>query len=375
MVYDKKVIERLISEARFSAYLEESATPADALDLYRWNAAMASALFELVGHLEVVLRNSADSALRESLSEDERRIPWFMLKLPNVEARLESPHWSDLNVDRDTALASLTMGFWSKLIATDKLWDDLKAGFMIGCDHEELKQRTIRVGELRNTLAHHGSMLDVDVNAELDNVLSLAGLIGPDVRIWLQSLERVTEINRSRPNTVPDTVLIPAKQAWAVYNAVSAYVCQPQRAFRTVKRMAFYFQGQIMRDVPQILDRRDDVPWNPEEVIRLRSTGTSFDRQLATIIEYTLANGWTGPTQQVFILTRPSEKGRGHRVLTRPIVHGRTGAGSAFVHKQRYFHFSDLTSASTTAELPKSYFLADPLPEASDEVQEEASEG
>jgi hypothetical protein len=357
--YDQEAIADLISEARFKAYLREADSKANALELYQWNASMASAMFELVGHLEVVLRNTVDKTLSESWSEAERRIPWFMLKLPGVDARLTTPTWDDAAVDRDAALATLTMGFWAKLIGTPKVWPALQAGFIASCSHDELKSRTDQVHELRNTLAHHGSMLDVDVVAERDNVLSLAGLIGTDVRNWLSSLERVTGVNRTRPNTVPDTVLVPANKAWPLYGEVAAYVCQPGRSIRPVKRMAFYYQGKIMQEVPQILEKRDHVPWTREEATKLRGEGGQEARALARIIERTLDDGWSGPAQQVIFLTRPGATDEGHRRLSRPVPHEASGRGSAFVHKQRYFHFSDLASAVTTADLPKSYFLTE----------------
>ena len=362
--WNAEVIAGKISEARFSAYLAEADNnERNALELYRWNASMASAMFELVGHVEVVLRNTVDKALREAWGEDERRIPWFMLRLPSVEARLELPQWRDVDVDRDAALARLTMGFWAKLVAVPQIWEDLKPALVDGCEHEELVQRTERVQRLRNSLAHHNSMLDVDVPAELENLLGLADLVGPEIRPWLTSLERVTEVNRSRPNTVPNTVLVPANKAWGVYEQTAAYVCKPGRSFRPVKRIAFYHRQQIMAEVPKILERIDDVPWTPEEAARLRAEGGDRNKRLARVIEHTLKEGWTGPTQQVFLLTRPSQKKDGHQKLAQPIPHHGSGRGSAFAQGIRYFHLSDLLSAETTTDLPKSYFLADVLPE------------
>ena len=65
--WDRRVIAGRISEARFSAYLAEAdGDEENALELYRWNASMASAMFDLVGHVEVVLRNTVDAALREA---------------------------------------------------------------------------------------------------------------------------------------------------------------------------------------------------------------------------------------------------------------------------------------------------------------------
>jgi hypothetical protein len=363
--WSTQAIVRKISEARFSAYLAEvDDNEANALELYRWNAAMASAMFELAGHVEVVLRNTVDVALREAWGEDERRIPWFMLRLPSVDTRLRVPEWRDIDVDRDAALARLTMGFWAKLIQVKHVWEELEPAMVPGCDHKELIDRTDRVHELRNSLAHHGSMLDVDVLAELENLLSLADLIGPDVRPWLMSLERVTSVYRSRPNTVPDTVLVPAGDAWPIYEKTGVYVCRAGRTFRPVKRFAFYVNAAIMPEVPEIIERVDDVPWTMEEADRLRRQGGTRNEQLADAIEHTIGPTWAGPKQQVFLLTRPDQAAAGHRTLKAAIPHPGTGRGSAFAQGPRYFHFSDLLSARSTTDLPRSYFLAEKLPES-----------
>jgi hypothetical protein len=366
--YNRDEVAKLISAPRFAAYLEAADSTASALDLYEWNASMASALFELVGHVEVILRNAIDEALQESLSESERRIPWFMLSLPKVQANLSQLEYRDLDMDRDRALSSLTMGFWANLVQSPKLWEDMTGAFVQNCEHEVLIHCIKRAHGLRNRLAHHASMLEVDVLAEVENLLELAGLVNSDARDWLSRLERATEVNGQRPVTVPDTVLIPASAAWPTYEKVAAYVCQAGRYFRPVKRLAFYYEGAIMRDVPKILERRDEVPWTEEEADRLRKTGAPVDAQVANAISYTRARGWDADSYQVFLLTRETPGALDHRVLPRSIRHERSGRGSAFVRKQRYFHYVDLASAHTTDDLPRSYYLADPLPDTSDKT-------
>ena len=56
-----------------------------------------------------------------------------------------------------------------------------------------------------------------------------------------------------------DVVVVTARHAWPEYNQIHAYVCQPNRAFQQVSRIAFYSKGQIYPLVPRILARHEDV--------------------------------------------------------------------------------------------------------------------
>ena len=54
--------------------------------------------------------------------------------------------------------------------------------------------------------------------------------------------------------TASVVVVVAARHAWPEYQRYSAYICQPGRAFKPVKRIAFYSNGQIYPLVPLILD-------------------------------------------------------------------------------------------------------------------------
>jgi hypothetical protein len=56
-----------------------------------------------------------------------------------------------------------------------------------------------------------------------------------------------------------DVLVVPARIAWDDYQRVHAYVCQPNRPFQPVKRIAFYTAGQIRPLVPTILNIHDSV--------------------------------------------------------------------------------------------------------------------
>jgi hypothetical protein len=56
-----------------------------------------------------------------------------------------------------------------------------------------------------------------------------------------------------------DVVVVAARFAWPEYNQIHAYVCQANRPFQQVSRVAFYSKGQIHPLVPKILESYDDV--------------------------------------------------------------------------------------------------------------------
>lgn len=103
-----------------------------ALELYEWSARTSSAAFEVVGHLEVLLRNALDRCLREHYRENDREIPWFLLPVPGgdhvvgavtaVRERLRPQRQET----RHQIVAGLSFGFWAGLLGPkyEELWRD-----------------------------------------------------------------------------------------------------------------------------------------------------------------------------------------------------------------------------------------------------------
>ncbi|MET9326616.1 hypothetical protein [Tsukamurella sp. NPDC003166] len=76
---------RLLSDMRLAPYLRQSDDDIEkALELYRWSSRMSVSLFELVAHLEVVLRNAIDTALADHFDEAGAGIPWFLRTPPTT---------------------------------------------------------------------------------------------------------------------------------------------------------------------------------------------------------------------------------------------------------------------------------------------------
>lgn len=256
--YESADVALLLSEPRLNPYLRESHGDIDAaLALYAWNVQMAAASFETIAHLEVVLRNALDSALRDYFREASVGMPWFLLTPPlnpDMERSITAVRDRLRPLGQDTRhqiIAGLSFGFWS--------------------------------------------------------------------------------------------------DAWPFYVHARAYVCQPNRWFRPVDRIAFYADQEVKPDIPRIVARRDNVPWTDAEAQRLERSDDRTDRKIATVIRDSRAHGWAEGSYQVFLLTSPGD-GR-HRTLPHPIPHQTAGRGSAFVQRQRYVSLHALETAATTADL------------------------
>lgn len=266
---------------------------------------MASAAFEDVGHLEVLFRETLDRALQAHYRESDVGIPWFLLPTPGgaqvvaaidiVRARLRAQG----RETRDQIVAGLSFGFWSGIVGPK--YDDL------------------------------------------------AGFIHPDAKSWLETFSRAMDVYAQRPAPAQDTVVVPARDAWPFYEEHKAYVCQPGRSFRPVERIAFYADQEIKPDVPRISHRRDDVEWTEAAASRLEGSDNRDDRKIATIIQKTLADGWTEGSRQVFLLSRRGDAS--HRALVSALPHETGGRGSAFVQRQRYVSLHALEIAQSTRDL------------------------
>lgn len=328
---------------------------------------MSAAAFETVAHLEVVLRNAIDISLSKFYDEPSRGIPWFLCHPPMneetagsvdaVRERLRAQHHDT----RHQVVAGLSFGFWSGMLGRryEELWrSTLHQAFPRSPGtRKQVMSEVEGIRKLRNRLAHHDSMLSIDIPFEMRRVMKVADFISADAAAWLRQIDRSTEVYRQRPPSPFDTVVVPARDAWPFYEKHSAYVCQPSRWFQPVDRIAFYADQEVKQDVPRITHRRDNVSWSPKSEQDLASSTDRSDRQIAAVIKASRLAGWSGGSYQVFLLTADGHPD--HRRLPKPVPHQTSGRGSAFVQRQRYLSLHSLEIASTTAELAS---VPNPLP-------------
>lgn len=299
------------------------------------------------------MRNSMATALSRGLENFSPGYPWVDHgeKIREVTARINR---SGQNVTHGRVVAGLTFGFWATLV--DKKYEELwRQSLRFAFRHSPGDRSTVAgyvkgLHQLRNRVAHHKSILAMDPVLELQKILELVSWISPEAGTWLSGIETVTVINGRRP--VPprlNTVIIPATDAWPLYEKVSAYICQADRTFRPVDHIAFYADQEIKSLIPKIESRHQGVAWGAKHVQALKQSGDPIDARLAQVMSVGLRMGWTASSYQVWLLSSPKSADTVNRVTAIP--HRARGRGSAFVQGQRYALLGGLTSATDTRQL------------------------
>lgn len=380
----EEFIARGISDARLTQYLED--TDGDeqrALELYEWSSRMSSECFRIIGHLEILLRNAIDNELKRYYHEEECGIPWFLqISSPlgdrnqdiinHVREQLRNNRKPDA---RDRIIASLTFGFWSSLFRKEydnNLWKPiLHHIFSRGTNPKVKRSEVSRLVEsirvTRNHAAHQNYMRDFDVRKAMNDVFNLAELISPEYCAWMKSHSRWEQIYNSCPEIALDTVIVPGRVAWDIYQKQPIYVCHIGRFFRDSQYLGFYESKTIRQQIPHIRKIYEKVEWNEENAKRLLSSKDKSDQILGKAIHWALtpegiktAHGWKDSQQgyKVFLLTGPrkhsetTESGK-HFVLQNDIPHRHS---TAFVQNHRYVSSHALLNAeSTDALIPKKH--------------------
>jgi hypothetical protein len=160
------------------------------------------------------------------------------------------------------------------------------------------------------------------------------------------------KLPRRRSSTVtvtdPDTVVVPATDAIEEFERLSAYVCQPERAFRDVEYLGFYGQRAIDPRFPRIVGRRMNVPFTTENAANLKDSGGD-DARFGEVIQRALSDNLrpAGQRFQIFLLDLS-----GGFTLPKPIAHPPEVGRAAWTQNQRYSRRDALEAGpDTTADL------------------------
>ena len=207
------LIQRHLSVPRLSTYVRATGGDLDrAVELYLWNAAVAGALWEVLGHVEVVLRNALHDALTARHQRLDRAGQWY-----DDPARELSQHARDdisrarQRLQRSDApllpgkiVAELGFGFWRFLLArryTASLWPALRPAFphLPGSDRRLLEAPVARLHVLRNRVAHHESLLTEPLGDRYTDLLDVVGFVHPQLRSWLDTHNHLLSTLGLRP--------------------------------------------------------------------------------------------------------------------------------------------------------------------------------
>ena len=151
-------------------------------------------------------------------------------------------------------------------------------------------------------------------------------------------------IEEERLLAAADEVLVVAA-LWALheYRDLSAYVCQPRRAFREVERIAFYTMGEVAPYVPKIYDVFDEVEFR---------RGV-HEGKLGAVVNAMLNRGRREEGKQYKVILLSGSHDPDTIMLESPVRNDLTSGGRtiAFTQGQRYVSLSRLRAAKTTSQL------------------------
>ena len=163
-----------------------------------------------------------------------------------------------------------------------------------------------------------------------------------------------TEDQSNISNASDRVVVVAARIALDEYLKYSAYICQPDRAFRDCVRMAFYTQNKIDCHIPKILGQIEAIS---RDEIETRTDLSDSDRARLRALRDTMESArredW-GKRQYKIVFLTPTDS-PDTLVLPNDIVNNQasgSGRGTAFTQGQRYVSLSRLEKGpKTTSEL------------------------
>jgi hypothetical protein len=169
------LIQRHLSAPRLPTNVRATGGDLDhAVELYLWNAAVAGALWEVLGHVEVVVRNVLHHALTVRHQRLGRAGQWY-----DDPARELAQHARD-----DIARAK-----------------------------QRLQRAPVaRLHVLRNRVAHHEPLLAEPLPDRYTDLLDVVGFVHPQRRSWLGTHNRLLATLAQRSPTEPEQRATPARR-------------------------------------------------------------------------------------------------------------------------------------------------------------------
>jgi hypothetical protein len=205
---------------------------------------------------------------------------------------------------------------------------------------DRVPQKIVDLGDKRVVWASFAA-LDQAINELLADALEV---VSEREEFLLRELQAMLQNEGFVPNQ-GDVVVVAARSAWPEYENYHAYVCQPDRRFRPVERIAFYSDGQIHPMVPRILESHDHVEFIPE----------NHKGKLRELIQTLMAETSRkdkGKAYKVMFLSPPDS--RETVKLPAPVINDlrtETGRTTAYTQGQRYTTIGKLLQAKTTSDL------------------------
>jgi hypothetical protein len=209
---------QLFGRPRFIGYLQHcGGSEQAALELYRWNNAISAALWEVIGYLEIALRNALAAKMSDRHRRLRRRGSWLDDPLRELDphsrddilkARARVVRKSKPASDGQT-IAELGFGFWRYLLVrrySSNLWPDLAGAFPHAPDRarETVELPVVRLNDFRNRLAHHERVWTTPLRELHTEMILLLAYMDEDLSRWVADQSRVEELLSSCPQLLPN---------------------------------------------------------------------------------------------------------------------------------------------------------------------------
>lgn len=206
-----------LSALRFRTYLVAAGGDVQCADrLYRWNIAASGAFYEVVGALEVPMRNAMHLQLtRWHQAHESDAGGWYddpagilnARSLDDIAAAINRVSRRGRAETPGRIVAELNFGFWRFLLASryqNLLWTPcLRHAF----PHLQPQSRRVayeaisRINVLRNRLAHHEPIFSRDLRRDHDQILEVASWIHPSVEKWIRAVSRAETVLAQFPRS------------------------------------------------------------------------------------------------------------------------------------------------------------------------------
>ena len=210
-------LEAVLSPPRFGTYLR--ATDGDrsrAMDLYCWNTDLSAAFYVLLQFCEIGTRNGAVEAVAAEFGANWHLNRGFYRSLPRLAGGRSYQPADDIaqqarrQPTSGKVVAELKFAFWQYLFVKGqdgRLWDrhlrtafpgipaDLTVAEARGRIHADIEI----IRRLRNRIAHHEPIFTRDLVVDHQRIRGLISWRRPEVAIWLDGREAVSDLLRRRP--------------------------------------------------------------------------------------------------------------------------------------------------------------------------------
>lgn len=210
----RELVESWLTPERLARYVAVSSDDTAAVELYEWNIVVSGAFYEVLGMVEVLLRNAMHTQLVHWQLRRGRSCAWFddpttglhqrsIDDVTKARGRLHVP------ATQGRIVAELPFGFWRYLLERryqTTLWPQaLRRGFPhLGAGGRRvLRDTVLDLQGLRNRIAHHEPIHGIDLSRRHRQSLDVAGYIDPAAARWVQRLSRVPSVLQRRPPSAP----------------------------------------------------------------------------------------------------------------------------------------------------------------------------